>query len=73
MDISVVLQIAKVFPVTKSILQLNRLAVQQQIGIHDCGVFSVAFAFEVCAGNDVEKMHFEQFLLRKHLCVVKER
>ena len=38
-DISVVLQIAKVFPVTKSILQLDRLAVQQQIGIHDCGVF----------------------------------
>ena len=40
---------------------------QQQIGIHDCGVFSVAFAFEVCAGNDVEKMHFEHFSW-KHLC-----
>jgi len=60
-----VLQIVKVFPVSKSMLQLNRLSVQQQVGIQDCGLFSIAF--EVCNGNNIEKTEEGTFMnvLRK--------
>jgi len=58
--IDVVLQIAK--PVSKSVLQLNCLSVQQQVGIQDCGLFSIAF--EVCNGNNIEKTEFNQSLNR---------
>ena len=35
-SLDILLQIAKIYSTAKSILQLNRLSVQQQAGIHDC-------------------------------------
>ena len=45
-SLEILLQIAKIYPATKSSLQMNRLAVQQQVGIHDCGLFSIAYAVD---------------------------
>ena len=66
-SLDILLQIAKIYSTTKSILQLNRLSVQQQAGIHDCGIFAIAYAVETCHRNDVQKTVFDQKLMRKHL------
>ena len=66
-SLEILLQIAKIYPATKSILQINRLAVQQQVGKHDCGLFSIAFAVETCFKSDVQKSIYEQKSMRKHL------
>ena len=66
-SLEILLQIAKIYPVTKSTLQINRLSVQQQVGIHDCGLFSIAYAVETCLKRDVQKLSFEQKSMRKHL------
>ena len=63
----IIMQIAKIYPTVKSTLQINRLSVQQQIGIHDCGIFAIAYAVETCHGNDVQKSIFDQKSMRKHL------
>jgi len=66
-SLEILLQIAKIYPAAKSILQINRLSVQQQVGIHDCGLFSIAYAVETCYRNDVQKSLFDQKSMRKHL------
>ena len=66
-SLDILLQIAKIYSTAKSILQLNRLSVQQQAGIHDCGIFAIAYAVETCHRNDVQKTVFDQKLMRKHL------
>ena len=63
----ILLQIAKIYPTAKSTLQINRLSVQQQVGIHDCGIFAIAYAVETCHRNDVQKSLFDQKSMRKHL------
>ena len=63
----ILLQIAKIYPAAKSIIQINRLSVQQQVGIHDCGLFAIANAIETCFGKDVQKSLFDQKAMRKHL------
>ena len=65
--VDILLQIAKIYPVTKSTIQINRLAVQQQVGIHDCGLFSIAYAGDMCFKRNVQKATFEQKSMRKHL------
>ena len=59
-SLDILLQIAKIYPVTKSTLQINR---QQD----DCGLFSIAYAVEMCFKSDVQKATFEQKSMRKHL------
>ena len=66
-SIDIILQIAKIYPTTKSALQVNRLSVQQQIGFHNCGLFAIAYAVDTCFKNDVEKSLFAQRSMRKHL------
>ena len=55
------------YPTAKSTLQINRLSVQQQVAIHDCGIFAIAYAVETCHRNDVQKSLFDQKSMRKHL------
>ena len=37
-----------------SVLELQKLSVQQQCGTHDCGLFAIVFALEVCLRSNVE-------------------
>lgn len=66
-SVEILLQIAKIYPPAKSTLQINRLSVQQQVGIHECGLFAIANAVEICFMNDVQKSLFDQKSMRKHL------
>ena len=66
------LQLAKIYgslPVfpPRSSLRVNIVSVQQQEGVHDCGLFSVAYATEVCLGRKPESVSFDQQLMRQHL------
>ena len=68
------LQIAKIFKgdTDTQYLKLKVLPVQQQQGVLDCGLFSIAFATEVCSQMNPVKSVFNQKLMRKHLiqCLV---
>ena len=63
---SAIIQVAKLYP-SNSKLIVKRLAVQQQNGYHDCGLFSIAFAVEVCSGRNPERISFVQEAMRSHL------
>lgn len=65
-----VLQITKIYsvPPSRRHLRLMKLSVQQQHGTLDCGIFSIAFALEVCLGKSPEVACFNQKQMRKHLC-----
>ena len=69
MNVDSILQIAKIYqPATgASVLELHKLSVQQQHGTLDCGLFAIAFAVEVCLGNNVEVVSFKQKKMRSHL------
>ena len=63
------LQLATVYkPMTQcdSQLRITRLSVQQQKGLHDCGLFAVAYMIEELEGNCVEKVIFDQSRMREH-------
>ena len=42
-------------------------AVQEQRGSNDCGVFALAFAASLCAGEDPTTISYVQHALREHL------
>ncbi|XP_019851196.1 PREDICTED: uncharacterized protein LOC109581489 isoform X15 [Amphimedon queenslandica] len=48
-------------------LKIETLAVQQQEGYTDCALFSIAYAVELCLGNNPENSCFDQGQLRNHL------
>ena len=60
-----ILQIAAIFQDDSAILKIHKMGVQQQSGMLDCGLFSIAFAFEICEGR--MPIHFDQGKMRKHL------
>ena len=69
---SIVLQIAKIYGSAyakeKSILNIHKADVQQQLpSTLDCGLFTVAFATEVCFQQDPTKAKFHQQRMRAHL------
>lgn len=73
---SLLLQIAAMFKpadITVSKLYVNRLPVQQQTGTLDCGLFAIAFAVELCNGEDPSKMVFIQEKMRDHLLTCLEK
>ena len=64
------LQLARIYgslPVFPPRSSLHIVSVQQQEGVHDCGLFSVAYATEVCLGRKPESVSFDQQLMRQHL------
>ena len=63
-----VLQIASIYKCDGHILSIEKDGVQQQVGNVDCGLFSIAFAVEVCNGRDPVKACFDQKKMRMHLC-----
>ena len=46
---------------------INIAYVQQQKGAIDCGLFAIAFAYHLAAGEDPEKLFFHQNKMRLHL------
>ena len=66
---STVLQIAKIYsvPTDQSVLEIQKLSVQQQHGTLDCGLFSIAFAVEMCLGHNPQYASFNQQKMREHL------
>ena len=70
-------QLAQIYsiPSTHSTLKVKRLSVQQQHGTLDCGVFSIAFAVEICSGRNPEEARFDQKSMRRHLfeCFTKKQ
>ena len=60
MNVDTLLQIAKIYQPAPcvSVLELQKLSVQQQHGTQDCGLFAIAFALEMCLGSNVETVSF---------------
>ena len=67
-----ILQIACICKPQGNTLEIQRLPVQQQKGRHDCGVFAIAYMVEVCSGNNVETVSFNQIRMRTHLKICLE-
>ena len=57
----------RIIPPNSSLLNVEVQSVQQQEGAHDCGLFAVANAVEVCVGGNPEMVQFEQSEMRSHL------
>jgi hypothetical protein len=45
---------------------------QQQVGSNDCGLFSIAHAIDLLEGNDITRIIYDQFQMRKHLITCLE-
>ena len=59
-SVETVLQLAKIYsiPTNHSYLKVKRLSVQQQHGVYDCGLFSIANLVEVRVGKNPEESNF---------------
>ena len=66
------LQIARIYnPLhvspPRTSLRAEIVTVQQQDGLHDCGLFAIAYATEECLGRRPESANFEQTLMHQHV------
>ena len=69
-----ILQISQLVNTNKNYFNVEKLAVQQQVGISDCGLFAIAFAVETCLmDNNMEMVYFNQLEMRNHLCICLEK
>ncbi|CAB4043419.1 polycystic kidney disease 1-like 2, partial [Paramuricea clavata] len=48
-------------------LEVELPPVQVQLGEVDCGVFAIAFAYDLAAGNDPSNVRYDQSKMREHL------
>ena len=65
---SMILQMAQIYraPINQSSLSVELLPVQQQNGYRDCGLFAIAFATEICRGQNPSKVVFIQTQMWGH-------
>lgn len=64
------LQIATLYKPPGTALTIELASVQQQNGVHDCGVFAIAFMAELCLGKgnpSAAAAVFDQSRIRAHL------
>ncbi len=54
-------------PVGEPHVRVQLVAVQQQRGRADCGLFAIAFAVELAHGNNPEYTSYDQKQMREHL------
>ena len=68
-------QMRQLFSPDDSLPPFKIMNCQQQDGSTDCGLFAIANAVEVAAGNDPEKVIFDQTAMRPHLmsCLESEK
>ncbi|KAL5496713.1 hypothetical protein EMCRGX_G013057 [Ephydatia muelleri] len=66
---SLLLQLAHIYQAAPDVqnMSIRVLPVQQQKGSKDCGLFAVAFATELCSGEDPTRAVFKQCSMRQHL------
>ena len=66
-------QIASIYRTDQTEMKVSIEAVQQQKGQSDCGLFAVAFAFDIAAGVDPQNINYIQAEMREHLlsCLCK--
>eukprot|EP00731_Ephydatia_muelleri_P017503 Em0010g601a len=66
---SLLLQLAQIYQAAPDVqnMSIRVLPVQQQKGSKDCGLFAVAFATELCSGEDPTRAVFKQCSMRQHL------
>ena len=50
-----------------AIMQSSSKSITLQLGDSDCGLFSIAYATELCYGNDASSLRYYQDRLRSHL------
>ena len=48
-------------------LKMRMMDVMRQKGADDCGLFAIAFAVDLCNGDDPAKVNYKQVEMRKHL------
>ncbi len=53
--------------IQSSTLLVTAESVQQQNGANDCGLFSIAFAYQVARSMDVTQLQIDQQDMREHL------
>ena len=68
-------QIAAIMQSSSKSITLQLEPTQEQFGDSDCGLFSIAYATELCYGNDVSSLRYYQDRLRSHLieCLKSKR
>ena len=60
-------QITAIYSPTNHTPTIHQVTMRhKQVGSHDCGLFSIAYAFELAAGNDPNHFKFNQLLMRTH-------
>jgi polycystin 1L2 len=65
-------QLAQCYPLIEN-KDVSFPPVRNQTGEVDCGLFAIAYAFELAAGNDPTTINFDQSKMRQHLLSCLER
>ena len=60
-------QIASIRSCSKNTVMCQYQSCQQQVGGIDCGLFAIAFAVDICMGQNVASISYNQSAMRQHL------
>ena len=68
-------QVAAIMQSSSESIDFQLEPIQEQLGSSDCGLFSIAYATELCFGNDVSCLRYYQDQLRPHFveCLKSEK
>ena len=67
LPVEIAKQIAQLCSSKDRSIRVIRAEVQQQTDTISCGLFAIAFAFDVCAESDPRNVHYDQAKMRSHL------
>ena len=59
-------RICSAFSSIKNRVEVYTVIMAQKLGISDCGLFTLAYAVELCFNNDPARLTFEQLSMRAH-------
>lgn len=65
-------QVATIMKTKEDSFLMSHVDVQRQIGSNDCALFAIAFAVNLCFGQDPHSVGYAQFSLRDHLLTCLE-
>lgn len=66
-DDQIACQVSCILATTNPSFDIDVVNVHQQEEYDDCGLFALAYAFDLCAGNDPFEAMYNQNLMRSHL------
>ena len=61
------MQVASIIMAKPKSFDITMVDCQQQSGVHDCGLFAIAFATSLCFGKDPTHIQYDQGKMREHL------